>query len=50
MPRRDKILYYTDMPDEGWILCLELNKAVLYAPISDMMVNNVISPWRARWW
>ena len=40
---REKILYYKDMPEENWILCLELNKSVLYKPISDMMINNVIS-------
>ena len=39
----EKILYYTDMPDEGWILCLELDKTRLYEPISDMLVNNVIT-------
>ena len=39
----EKILYYTDMPDEGWILCLELDKTLLYEPISDMLVNNVLT-------
>jgi len=39
---REKILYYTDMPEEHWILCLELDKKILFAPIADMLVNNVL--------
>ena len=39
---REKILYYTDMPEERWILCLELDKKVLFAPISTMLVNNAL--------
>ena len=39
---REKILYYTDMPEERWILCLELDKKILFAPISTMLVNNAL--------
>ena len=39
---REKILYYTDMPEERWILCLELDKKILFAPISTMLINNAL--------
>ena len=39
---REKILYYTEMPEERWILCLELDKKTLFAPISTMLVNNAL--------
>ena len=39
---REKILYYIEMPEERWILCLELDKKILLEPISTMLVNNAM--------
>jgi methyl-accepting chemotaxis protein len=38
---REKIVYYTRLPEEGWTLCLEFDRAELYAPITTMLRNNV---------
>ena len=38
---KEKIVYYTRMPEEGWVLCLEFDREELYAPIMTMLRNNI---------
>ena len=39
---REKVLYFMEMPEEGWFLCLELDKRVINAPIAAMLGNNML--------
>ena len=37
---RQKTINYVEMPEEGWILCLELDDREVLAPIAEMLMNN----------
>ena len=37
-----KIVYFEDMPTEGWIVCVELDKAEVMQPARDLLTNVLL--------